>query len=159
MAGANISGDLKNPSRDIPLGTLSAVGVSTIVYACLAIFLGAVVTPNELQTNYLVMKNVSVWGPLILIGIYAATLSSALTSLVGGPRILLSLSCDNLIPALQFFSVTNSNGEPVRAYIFAYFIAVACVLIGDLNVVAPLITMVFHAFFFCACVAFCVLLF
>ena len=142
MAGANISGDLRDPSHDIPLGTLAAIIVSSIVYMLLALLLGVSVTPDGLQSHYLVMTNISLWPPLILIGIYAATLSSALTSLVGGPRILLSVATDQLIPALGYFSVTNKAGEPVRAYFFTYAIAVACVIIGDINVVAPLITMV-----------------
>lgn len=80
--------------------------------------------------NYIIMSEVSIWQPLILFGIYAATISSALTSLVGAPRILLSLSRDNLIPYFEYFSVTNADGEPIRAYIACYIIALGCIFIG-----------------------------
>merc|ERR1719384_2372753 len=56
MAGANISGDLRNPSSDIPKGTLSAIGISATVYALMAIFVGAVTVRYELITNDLVMS-------------------------------------------------------------------------------------------------------
>merc|ERR1719361_1017189 len=79
--------------------------------------------------NYIIMSQVSVWQPLILFGIYAATISSALTSLVGAPRILLSLSRDNLIPYFDYFSVTNADGEPIRAYIACYVIALGCIFL------------------------------
>lgn len=104
--------------------------------------------------NYIIMSEVSVWQPFILFGIYAATISSALTSLVGAPRILLSLSRDNLIPYFDYFSVTNADGEPIRAYIACYVIALGCIFIGHLNIVAPLITQFFlgtYAFISFAC--------
>lgn len=143
MAGANLSGDLKDPSHDIPLGTLSAVIVSTIVYMFMAILAAVSCSASILINDTLIMTNVSIWSPLVLLGIYAATLSSALTSMVGAPRILLSLSSDNLIPCLKFFAVVNKENEPIRAYIATYIIGIACVMIGHLNIVAPLITQFF----------------
>eukprot|EP01083_Nonionella_stella_P131655 400135_1 len=99
MAGANLPGDLRDPSRDIPLGTLAAIIVSTIAYMVMALLLAVSCVPSipddkesGLIYNYIIMSEVSIWQPLILFGIYAATISSALTSLVGAPRILLSLS-------------------------------------------------------------------
>jgi len=78
-----------------------------------------------------------------LAGIYAATFTSALASLVGAPRILLSLAKDKLITVLEPFAVTDSRGNPVRGYAITYIVAAACVGIGSLNFVAPLITMFF----------------
>eukprot|EP00494_Astrolonche_serrata_P025924 UN26185 len=82
MAGANISGELKNPSNDIPYGTLWAILVSTIVYCLAAIFLAAVGESNALVNDYLIMRHIAIWDGFILFGVWAATLSSALTSLV-----------------------------------------------------------------------------
>jgi len=79
----------------------------------------------------------------VLAGIYAATFTSALASLVGAPRILLSLAKDNLIKVLDPFAVTDKRGNPVRGYMLTYFISAVCVGIGSLNFVAPLITMFF----------------
>jgi amino acid transporter len=93
MAGANLSGDLKNPGKDIPLGTFISIGFSTLMYIILAVWTGATCfrTRNDgtggLYFNELIMEDMSFWAPLIIIGIFAACLSSALASLVGAPRI------------------------------------------------------------------------
>eukprot|EP00494_Astrolonche_serrata_P025727 UN25988 len=155
MAGANISGDLINPSENIPKGTLWAVGVSIFTYCIMAIFIGAVAerdgenadgtanTDGGSHNNKLIMTEISAWGPLILCGVYAATLTSALASLVGAPRILMKTAKDGLIDKLKFFAVTNENGDPIRGYFLAYGVSCAFIAIGELNQIAPLITMFF----------------
>ncbi|MES1909468.1 MAG: hypothetical protein MHM6MM_002199 [Cercozoa sp. M6MM] len=144
MAGANISGDLRDPGQAIPKGTLSAISFSAVVYATMAFFIGAVCRRIDLIDNYTIMANVAGDGSfLIYAGIYAATFSSALGALVGAPRVLNTVAKDNIVPWLRFFAKTRRNGDPVRGYFLAYFIAVACVAIGDLNAVAPLISMFF----------------
>lgn len=151
MAGANISGDLRDPSVAIPRGTLWAVFISYWTYCALAIMIGAVsqrvVASSDtagLLGDNLMMVKVAAWGPLVLIGIYAATFSSALASLVGAPRVLQSLADDGIIPFLKPFTVTRASDDaPVRGYVLALLLAMACVLIGELNAIAPLITMFF----------------
>merc|ERR1719464_2232074 len=145
MAGANISGDLRNPSSDIPKGTLSAIGISATVYAVMAIFVGAVTVRYELITNDLVMSYICVWEYIVLIGIYAATLSSAIASLVGAPRVLQAVANDNLFPfaALNYFAKSDKDGNPIRGYFLSFGVAFCCNLIGELNAIAPLISQFF----------------
>jgi len=145
MAGANISGDLRDPSNDIPLGTLVAIVVSTIVYMAMAVQCGAVVRTSGLLDNTLIMVEVSLFkGIVVIAGIYAATFSSSLASLVGAPRVLQRLSLDGIIPFLNYFGAVRArDGAPVRGYVFSSFVAAGCILIGELNVIAPLITMFF----------------
>jgi solute carrier family 12 sodium/potassium/chloride transporter 2 len=145
MAGANISGDLRNPSMDIPKGTLTAIVISTIVYMIMAVFVGAVTVRYELLANELVMSLVCVWEYIVLIGIYAATLSSAIASLVGAPRILQAVANDNLFPfkALTYFAKADKDGNPIRGYFLSFGVAFCCNLIGALNAIAPLISQFF----------------
>jgi len=153
MAGANISGDLQNPSENIPAGTLWAILISTIVYIFMAIIIGAVVeredegSENGLYGDPLIMVTVAVpyiGGPLVLAGIFAATFSSGLASLVGAPRILMSVAQDDLIPAIKPFAVVReSDKSPIRGYFLTYFVSGCCILIGSLNAIAPLISMFF----------------
>eukprot|EP00484_Ammonia_sp_Unknown_P002454 CAMPEP_0197076228 /NCGR_PEP_ID=MMETSP1384-20130603/212009_1 /TAXON_ID=29189 /ORGANISM="Ammonia sp." /LENGTH=1059 /DNA_ID=CAMNT_0042515081 /DNA_START=31 /DNA_END=3210 /DNA_ORIENTATION=+ len=145
MAGANISGDLRNPSQDIPQGTLTAIVISTVVYMLMGIFVGAVTDRYELLSNELVMSLICVWEGIVLIGIYAATLSSAIASLVGAPRILQAVANDNLFPFkwLMFFAHADKNGNPIRGYFLSFFVAMACNCIGALNAIAPLISQFF----------------
>lgn len=159
MAGANISGELKNPSKAIPVGTMSAVGISTVVYIIMAILVGGVATRivdgtnSGLIENTLIISKIAVapFGEyVVLAGIYAATFSSALASIVGAPRILQRLAKDRLLPCLNVFDrppLVNKRGESTDnlrlAYLLVYIVACGCILIGELNLIAPLISMFF----------------
>jgi amino acid transporter len=144
MAGANMSGDLKDPGRSIPLGTLAAIGATAALYATMALLLGAACSQAELTDNHQVVRDVA-WLPgLIVAGIFAATLSSALSSMMGAPRILQSLARDDIFKGLSRFGRgSGRHGEPRLAIVLTFAIAQACVLLGDLDTIAPLITMFF----------------
>ena len=87
------------------------------------------------------MEEVSGWGPIVTAGIVASTLSSALASLVGAPKTFQAVCADNLFPYIRFFAVGYGPGnEPRRGYLLAFFVAVAFIAIGDLNVIAPIIS-------------------
>ena len=76
-----------------------------------------------------------------ILGIIAATLSSALASLVSAPKIFQALCNDDLLPYIKYFGKGyGPTHEPRRAYILAFIIALAFVLIGELNAIAPLIS-------------------
>lgn len=142
-AGLAMSGDLKNPERSLPLGTLGAILVSYIVYLAIPIFLdGLNIHPYELVENSLIFVNVSRWGPLVMVGIWGATLSSALGALLGAPRTLQSLAKDGVIPRWvgRGFGKTN---DPRIATFVAALIAAAGLCLGDLNAIAPLLSMFF----------------
>ena len=143
MAGANLSGDLANPRKAIPLGTLSAIGVTMIIYIIMAIVAAKFISPAELRSNQMVMVDYAFWGPLVLMGILAATFSSALGSLIGAPRILQALSEQKTVPLYQIFSKKTPNNEPRNATIFTSLIILAALLLGNLDALAALITMFF----------------
>eukprot|EP00941_MAST-03F_sp_MAST-3F-sp1_P005717 g5717.t1 len=110
MAGANISGLLENPAENIPRGTLHAIGWSTLAYMLLAFLLGATIAREELVSNNFIMVDVDLSrGLLVLAGIYAATFSSALASIVGAPQMLMAVASDNLIGCLRPFAVTHKR--------------------------------------------------
>ena len=111
----------------------------------MAIFVGAVASRSELINNTLVMAKICVWDYIIFMGIYAATLSSAIASLVGAPRILMAIANDNIIaiPGISYFAKTDSKGEPVRGYFLSFTVAFAFNCVGELNLIAPLISQFF----------------
>ncbi len=115
MAGANMSGELKNPRRSIPAGTLCAIGLSLVIYLALAWWTAQFCSPEEMTHNYTIMVDKALWGPIVLAGLLGATLSSALTSLVGAPRILIALSQDGLLSNKRWLAKISKNGEPRRA--------------------------------------------
>ncbi|MBN1998374.1 Na-K-Cl cotransporter [candidate division KSB1 bacterium] len=143
MAGANMSGDLENPRRSIPLGTISSIGITMIIYISLAYILSRIATEDELLTNQMVMVDKALWGPLVIAGIMGATLSSALGSMLGAPRVLQALAEQKTVPFYRFFSVKSKNNEPRNAVIFTGAVIVVALLTGSLDYLAALITMFF----------------
>lgn len=180
LAGANISGDLKNPSKAIPKGTFLSIIVTTITYVG---FLAMIAATNLRDANGLVdlvanrtitqdvidqvrrcdltsdgkchygslnffqiMEMMSWFGPLIYAGIFAASLSSALASLVSAPKVFQALCQDKLLPGIEYFGKGfGPNNEPKRGYLLAFGIAFGCCLIGELNAIAPIISNFFLA--------------
>ncbi|HAW80593.1 MAG TPA: Na-K-Cl cotransporter, partial [Balneola sp.] len=98
MAGVNMSGDLKDPGKSIPFGTFAAVGVGYLIYMGLPIILANRADAITLIENPLIMRQISYWGDAILIGVWGATLSSALGSILGAPRVLQALARDRVLP-------------------------------------------------------------
>eukprot|EP01083_Nonionella_stella_P007033 20339_1 len=142
MAGANISSQLKNPSVNIPKGTLSAIGITTTCYVALVIMLGGIVLRPDLLETPLILKMISVVPELFLGGVFAASLSAAMTSLTSAPSILKAVVDDNIVPILTSIcgaSGPNTNNDK-QMMIISVIIAFCCNLLGSLNMVAPLIT-------------------
>ncbi|MGD9611402.1 MAG: amino acid permease [Kiritimatiellia bacterium] len=144
MAGVNMSGDLREPSRAIPAGTFAAVGFSAALYAAIACLLAASVPRAELLGTGFVLKDRAFSGTLIYAGVICATLSSALGSLMGAPRILQAFARDGMFRGLKFFARGSGRAaEPRRAIVLTFLIAQAGVFAGALDVIAPVITMFF----------------
>ncbi|XP_076758945.1 sodium potassium chloride cotransporter isoform X1 [Xylocopa sonorina] len=163
QAGANISGDLKDPASSIPVGTLLALLISMLSYVTFVFFAGGAAVrdasglvganntiisciPNVnctygLHNSYTVMQLMSIWGPFIYAGCFAATLSTALTNLLSVPRLIQALGQDRIYPGLIYFSKGyGKHGEPYRGYVLTFFVAALFLLIANLNAVAPLIS-------------------
>ncbi|GBG27552.1 Solute carrier family 12 member 3 [Hondaea fermentalgiana] len=173
LAGANISGDLKNPSSAIPTGTVMAILLGACIYILLVIIFGssfnrvtvasATFAQNvtaadgtyELQYDCVfsglfhdstLIAQASVSPGFVYFGIYAASLSSGLAALLGAPRILQALAKDRLFSSFDPLAKGyGRNDEPLRAYVVTFLIATLCILTGDINSVAPLITTFFLA--------------
>ncbi len=143
MAGVNLSGDLKNPRKAIPLGTLSSIAVTMFIYILIAYVAANHVSPIELRNNQMVMVEYAWWGPLVLLGMLAATFSSALGSMIGAPRILQALAVQKTVPFSHFFKIKSSNNEPRNAIIFTAIIVELALVFGNLDALAALITMFF----------------
>ncbi len=139
-AGIAMSGDLKDPKKSIPIGTLSAIGVGLIVYLALAIFIAYTVDSEILKSDYNILMKISLFAPAVVAGIWGATLSSAIGGILGGPRILQAMSIDKVTPKI-FGNGKGINNEPVNALFVVFIIAEAGILIGELDVIARLVSM------------------
>ena len=192
VAGANLSGDLKDPAVAIPKGTLLAILTTFLTYIGYGVMIAgsgiSQASGNATEYNATISGNISdtvlaydncnydqrkilgetlnqtmqcqfgtsndrqmmakmSWsGYLIFAGCFAATLSSAIASLVGAPRVLQALAKDKLYPLIHVFSKGyGANNDPFRGYILVFFISLGCILIGELDVVATLLSNFFVA--------------
>jgi potassium/chloride transporter 9 len=151
MEGANLSGDLKDPAKSIPIGTIAAVGSAIVIYCTLVVTMGASFPRSTLQTNMNAMQEACISKYVVVVGILISSISSALGSLFGGSRVLQALARDNLFPCLKYFAKgTDKGDEPRRGVFFTWFVAQCCLFLGGLDNIAPLITS-----FFCMSYALC----
>lgn len=146
-AGVGLSGDLKNPRKSIPLGTMSATLTGMIVYIFVVIKLSYSLPPDVLAADQLAMSRIALWGPIIPIGLAAATLSSAIGSVLIAPRTLQALAFDQTFPSKvvnNFLSKGKGEAnEPVNATMITAVIVLAFVSLGSVDFVAKIISMFF----------------
>jgi amino acid transporter len=142
--GVSMSGDLKDAGRSLPRGTFIAVGVSIVVYFLATIVFAGTLPSETLMGDYDSMRRVAVVDFLIRAGVIAATLSSAMASFLGAPRILQSLSGDRIFPfLLPFAKGYGAAGNPRRGVLLSAAIAFATIGLGRLNIIAPVVSMFF----------------
>ncbi len=151
MAGLSMSGDLKNPARSIPAGTLAAVGTGFIVYLLQIILCAGAFPRKELISHpyQLLVENALLGtGFLVMAGMFAASLSSALGSCMGAPRVLQAVARDNILGFLKPFKRGTARGDEPRPALLLSGLLTFCVLAwafishgsNALNIVATLIT-------------------
>lgn len=154
MAGVNMSGDLKNPGRSIPWGTLLAVGTGFLVYALQILLVGgAQLRVQLLNASFETLCDQALFGSrfMVVAGVFAATLSSALGSFLGAPRVLQAVARDNVVEPLRPFAKGSPRGdEPHRALGLTLAVTVAVIFWagqdsagGAFNVLAAVVTMFF----------------
>ncbi len=142
--GVSMSGDLKDPGKSLPSGTFMAVGVSIIVYILSSIIFAATLPADVMMSDYGAMKKVAFFGFLVTAGVIAATLSSAMASFLGAPRILQSLAADRIFPFLvPFAKGSGPTANPRRGVLLSAGIAYATVAWGQINLIAPVVSMFF----------------
>lgn len=136
MAGVNMSGDLKAPHRSIPLGIIAGLASAVLLYLIQIILAAGCFDRQEMiRTPYLVLANHALFGMsfMVLIGVQAATLSTALGWMTGAPRVLQSLGVDNVLPGISYFRKGAGPGnEPRRALAVVAVVSMAILLWGGL---------------------------
>ena len=148
-AGLGLSGDLKNPTTAIPRGTILATVVGIVVYLAVAYKLAISFSPEDLANpaNSLIMQRLAYWGPIIPIGLAAASLSSALGSILVAPRTLQAIGADQILPnpfLNRYFARGRAvSNEPWNASLISIIIAFFFISIGTIEFVAQIISMFF----------------
>lgn len=147
-AGVGLSGDLKKPSKSIPIGSVAATFTGMIVYFFVIYKLSISASSQELTENQLSMATIALGGMLVIpLGLAASTISSALGSVMVAPRTLQALANDYTFPSKRLNNWLRtgrpSDNEPVNASIVTVVIAMTFVAMGSVNAVAEIISMFF----------------
>ncbi|MDR1169696.1 MAG: amino acid permease [Prevotellaceae bacterium] len=147
-AGVGLSGELQNPGRSIPLGTMAGTLTGLIVYVLVVWKLAVSAPADELIANQLVMSKIAVWGAVIIpIGLASCTFSSAIGSIIVAPRTLQAIALDKSFPVRRInIFLAHGKGktqEPVNSCIVTFVIALVFVIMGNVNAVAGIISMFF----------------
>lgn len=146
-AGVGLSGDLRDPKRSIPIGTLAATVSGMVIYVFIAYKLATSASPDELANTDLIMSEIAIWGPIIPIGLAAATISSAIGSILVAPRTLQALASDKVFPSKSMTSWLSAgrgeNNEPFNATLVTSAIAFLFIVQGNVDSVARIISMFF----------------
>ncbi|MDR3046842.1 MAG: amino acid permease [Bacteroidales bacterium] len=146
--GVGLSGDLKNPGKSIPIGTIAATITGLVVYILVAVKFAASASSADLIANPLLMSNIAFLGFIIIpVGLAASTSSSGFAAFMVAPRTLQAIASDRIFPFRRlnifFAKGKGANKEPVNASIFAFLIAFVFVAFGKVDTVANIITMFF----------------
>uniref|UniRef100_A0A182IQX7 Solute carrier family 12 member 8 n=1 Tax=Anopheles atroparvus TaxID=41427 RepID=A0A182IQX7_ANOAO len=150
LSGINMSGDLRAPSTDIPNGTLAALSTSTFLYMVFTLFLGATCQRSHLLTDYQIAVKVSAVEFLLLAGIYVSSMSSCLGAMYGTPRVLQSIANENVIPGIgKLGKGRGPNKVPLYAMAVVAGVTTTFIIIGDINTLAPIVTMPFLLTYAC----------
>jgi len=142
MAGVSLSGDLKDPKRSIPRGTLAAVLTGLAVYLIVPVALAAAATPEALASNTMIWLDIAIVPVLVIPGLLGAILSSAVGSILGAPRTLEALIDDGVLSRTAQ-RTSKWSGRPYLLQALSTVVALAAVGLGGLNAVAPVLTMFF----------------
>lgn len=150
LSGINMSGDLRAPSTDIPNGTLAALSTSTFLYMVFIIFLGATVQRVTLLNDFMIASHVSAINFLLLAGIYVSSMSSCLGAMYGTPRVLQSIANESVIPGMgKLGAGRGPNKVPLNAMGIVALVVIAFIMVGDINTLAPIVTMPFLLTYAC----------
>ncbi len=156
LAGVNMSGDLKDPARSLVRGTMAAIAVGFVIYLLEILLCGGSQQREDLVTQpfEMLIKN-ALWGTgfLVIGGVFAATISSAVGSFLGAPRVLQALARDRIFPILGIFGQgSKDKDEPRYGLALTLVLTLAVILLlggGDSIAAFDMIAAVVTMFFLC----------
>lgn len=140
-SSVSLSGDLKKPSFSLPLGTITAVATAYGIYMAIPFFLWNSASSEQLLNDPMIIPHLAKYESLIILGIWGATLSSAIGGLLGAPRTLQALAEDKILPSF-LAKEFGPYREPRIATAVTVLLALIGICFGSINALAPVLTMI-----------------
>jgi len=138
--------EAKNPQKDMPVGILGSLGISTILYILVAIVLTGIVSYTTLNVADPVAVGVNAMGkgmfwlrPIVKIAAIAGLSSVILVMLLGQPRIFYTMSKDGLLPPV-FSKVHPKFKTPYVSTIITGIIAMIIAGILPIRILGELVS-------------------
>ena len=138
--------EAKNPQRDMPIGILGSLGISTVLYILVAIVLTGIVSYTFLNVSDPIAVGVDAMGaglfwlrPIIKIAAIAGLSSVILVLLMGQPRIFYSMSKDGLLPPI-FSKIHPRFKTPYASTLITGSIALILAGILPINILGELVS-------------------
>ncbi|MDX9724540.1 MAG: amino acid permease, partial [Myxococcota bacterium] len=156
LAGVNMSGDLKDPSKSLVKGSFWAVGLGFVIYAIQIVLSGASqARPDLIARPYEMLMQNALFGASFLVigGVFSATISSAVGSFLGAPRVLQAVARDQILPRLNVFAKGSKEKDEPRVALWLTLVLSLIVIFFAANperdstaafdAIASLVTMIF----------------
>ena len=138
--------EAKNPQRDMPIGILASLGISTILYILVAIVLTGIVSYTFLNVPDPIAVGVNAMGPglfwlrpIIKIAAIAGLTSVVLVMMLGQPRIFFAMSKDGLLPS-KFSKIHPRFKTPYFSTLVTGSIALILAGILPINILGELVS-------------------
>ncbi len=136
--GMAMSGDLKKPSRSLIIGSLAAVLATFLLYCTITLFLSTKIPADLLRSSPFIIYQISKYGMLILLGVWGSSISCALGSILGTPRVIQALAKDKVLPSF----LAKGASQPRMATLFVFAATLLLTLCANMNQIIPFLTMV-----------------
>jgi APA family basic amino acid/polyamine antiporter len=155
--------EAKNPQKDMPIGILGSLGISTVLYILVAIVLTGIVSYTTLNVADPVAVGVDAMGkgmfwlrPIVKVAAIAGLSSVILVMLMGQPRIFYSMSKDGLLPPV-FSKVHSKFKTPYVSTIITGSIAMIIAGVLPINILGELVSIGTLLAFIIVCISVLVL--